>query len=115
MPWRLAAAAFSGLLVFASYEPLGWWPAGIVGLGLLYHALRRARSLREGALLGLVQALSLYLLLLPWVGEFVGSAPYLALCAVLALFGLLIGVGGAALRRGSVVLFPAWWCAVEYL
>lgn len=115
MPWCLAAAAFSGLLVFASYEPLGWWPAGIVGLGLLYHALRRARSLREGALLGLVQALSLYLLLLPWVGEFVGSAPYLALCAVLSLFGLLLGVGGAALRRGSVLLFPAWWCAVEYL
>ncbi|MEJ4100109.1 apolipoprotein N-acyltransferase [Corynebacterium mastitidis] len=115
MPWRLAAAAFSGLLVFASYEPLGWWPAGIVGLGLLYHALRHARSLREGALLGFVQALALYLLLLPWVGEFVGSAPYLALCAVLALFGLLLGAGGAALRRGSVVLFPAWWCAVEYL
>lgn len=114
MWWRLAAAAASGLLVFASYEPLGWWPAGIIGLGLLYCALSRARSLREGALLGFVQSLCLFLLLLPWIGEFVGATPYIALSVVLALFGILTGIGGAALRRGSLLLFPAWWVAVEY-
>ncbi|MBC3185577.1 apolipoprotein N-acyltransferase [Corynebacterium sp. zg-331] len=114
MIWRLVAAAASGLLVFASYAPLGWWPAGIVGLGLLHHALRHARSLREGALVGFVQALCLFLLLVPWVGEFVGPGPYIALSVALALFGILIGLGGVALRRGSVLLFPAWWVAVEY-
>ncbi|WPF67179.1 apolipoprotein N-acyltransferase [Corynebacterium sp. 22KM0430] len=114
MWWRLAAAAASGLLVFASYEPLGWWPAGIIGLGLIYHALQSTRSLREGALLGFVQALSLFLLLLPWVGEFVGATPYIALSVLLAFFGILTGVGGVALRRGGLILFPAWWVAVEY-
>ncbi|KQB85734.1 apolipoprotein N-acyltransferase [Corynebacterium lowii] len=112
---RLLAAAASGLLVFASYEPLGWWPAGIVGLGLLYFALQRAKTLREGALLGFVQALSLFALMLPWVGEFVGALPYIALSVFLALYGILTGIGGVALRRGSIILFPAWWCAVEYL
>ncbi|KQB85608.1 apolipoprotein N-acyltransferase [Corynebacterium oculi] len=114
MWWRLAAAAASGLLVFASYEPLGWWPAGVIGLGLLYYALQHARSLREGAILGFVQALCLFLLLLPWIGEFVGAPPYIALSVVLALFGILTGLGGVALRRGSLLLFPAWWVAVEY-
>ena len=33
---RLLAAAVSGFITYASYEPLGWWVAGVLGVGLLF-------------------------------------------------------------------------------
>lgn len=119
---RLLLAAVSGLLVYASYEPLGWWVAGVIGIGLLYLSLApwpyRSDNprLRIGALLGFVHALVLYLLLLPWVGEFVGNLPYVALAVVCAVYAVATGAGGVAIARWryGFLAFPFLYALVEF-
>src|SRR5699024_2799155 len=67
---------------------------------------------------GFIQGLTQYLLLLPWIGEFVGNLPYIALAVVLALYSIALGAGGVALarwRRWGAFLFPLFYVAVEYL
>ncbi|QGU07376.1 Apolipoprotein N-acyltransferase [Corynebacterium occultum] len=118
---RVLGAAASGLLVFASFEPLGWWISGILGLALLYLSLSPHRgheiTLRWGTLIGFIHALTLYLLLLPWIGEFVGNMPYIALAGVLSLYALATGCGGAAIARWryGFLAFPFFYVSVEFL
>lgn len=119
--FRILGAAASGLLVYASYEPLGWWISGILGLALLYLSLSPYRGrpvgLRWGAAVGFAHAFLLYLLMLPWIGEFVGNLPYVALSVVLALYALATGIGGAAIARWryGFLAFPFFYVAVEFL
>lgn len=118
---RTLGALASGLLIFASHEPLGWWIAGIAGLALFYLTLSpikgRRVSLRAGAGYGFLHALVQYLLMLPWIGEFVGNLPYAALSLVLALYALLTGVGGTAIARWryGFLAFPFFYVAVEFV
>ncbi|WP_394284611.1 apolipoprotein N-acyltransferase [Corynebacterium sp.] len=117
---RLLAAAVSGFITYASYEPLGWWIAGVLGVGLLYAALApwgHKVPLWAGALVAFVHSVVLYLLLLPWVGEFVGAAPYIALSIACALYALLTGAGGVWISRWryGFLAFPFFYVAVEFL
>lgn len=135
---RLVVAAFSGLLVYASYEPLGWFVAGIAGMALLFlayaprsfftRAAQRTDSNRPemsngdpsaggGFLIGLVHGLSLYLLLLPWIGEFVGAMPYIALSVVLALFSGVFGIFAVLClrRRNGIIWYAFIYVAIEYV
>lgn len=100
---RLVGAAVSGALVYLAYAPLDWWFAGLAGIALFWLCVQPGPqgpvSLRFGALLGFVHALASYLLLLPWVGYFVGTMPYVALSFFLALYALVLGVAAAALAR----------------
>ncbi|GAB3943660.1 apolipoprotein N-acyltransferase [Corynebacterium tapiri] len=115
---QLALAALSGWLTYLSYEPHGLWPAGIIGVGLLYFLLVwRRPSLRLGALLGFVHAVTMYLFTLPWIGELVGRFPYVALAISCAIYALLTGLGGTAIGRWryGFVLFPFLYVAVEHL
>ncbi|RNE49137.1 apolipoprotein N-acyltransferase [Corynebacterium alimapuense] len=118
---RLALAALSGLLVFASNEPIGWWISGILGIALLYVTLspwghRPGPGLWQGALVGFIQAFVVYLFMLPWVGEFVGSLPYVALALFTALYGLATGAGGVAIVRWrfGFLAFPFLYVLVEW-
>ena len=101
---RLLLAAASGFLAFTSNEPLGWWIAGVLGMAGLYVSVmpwkgRPGPSLRAGALIGFVHALVVYLFMLPWIGEFVGNLPYVALSVFCALYALVAGLGGVAVAR----------------
>lgn len=117
---RTLGAAASGLLVYASHEPLGWWLAGILGLALFYVTLSPVRgrgvSLKGGLAYGFLHALVQYLLLLPWIGEFVGNLPYIALSVALAVYALLTGFGGVAIARWryGFLAFPFFYTAVEF-
>ncbi|QDZ42590.1 apolipoprotein N-acyltransferase [Corynebacterium sp. sy039] len=44
---RTGAAALSGILIYASYAPLGWYCAAIIGVALLFLALAPATLIRE--------------------------------------------------------------------
>ena len=119
---RGAVAALGGAAVYASYEPVGLWVGGILGVFLLCVALAPwpARwsaplGLWGGAGLGFVHSAVLCALTLPWIGHFVGALPYIALCVVLSLYGLATGAGGAALLRlrWGWLAFPFWLVAVE--
>jgi len=118
---RLLLAAASGLLVFASNEPLGWWIAGIAAMSLLYVALmpwgkRPGPGMWSGAFIGFLQGLVAYLLLLPWIGEFVGNLPYVALAIACALYALATGAGGVAIARWrfGFLAFPFFYLLVEW-
>lgn len=129
---RLLLAAISGLMVYGSFEPLGFSPLGWLGMGLFYLSLCpwpgikkganqgqkfQRVSLSLGALLGLVHGLALYLLMLPWIGEYVGSLPYVALAITEALYCIAAGALGAALVRWrfGFAAWPWWIVAVEWL
>lgn len=123
-----AAAAFSGLMLFASFQPTGLWWAAPLGMALFF-----AIVTRQGVpviLAAWLQGLTLYALMLPWVGEFVGAYAWIALAIVQSLYSLLFGWGLtrllplAAPVRGSrgeprpilfTVLVSAWFVATEYL
>ncbi|WKD61162.1 Apolipoprotein N-acyltransferase [Corynebacterium ciconiae DSM 44920] len=116
---RLACAAISGLLLYLSFEPHGIWLAGIASFTLLYAALRpwtrpvnHRLGVGGGLLVGATHALCAYALLLPWVGEFVGAEPYIALAVVNTLYILLFA--SIAPRLGPVA-FSLWYVAVEWL
>lgn len=118
---RVCLVALSGLFVFASYEPLGLWFLGIIGMSLFIVAFSPIRehtvSLRVGGFLGWLHALVVYLLLLPWVGVFVGKMPYLALALFLSLWSILLGIVGARLwlHRYGMWAFSLVYLVVEVL
>ena len=92
---RLALAAVGGAAVYASYEPHGLWWAAIVGIGLLWLAFQPRRgsavTVRQGVAVGFAHSLTQYLLMLHWIGELVGTMPYVALAVFLSLWSLALG------------------------
>ena len=111
---RAIAAAFSGVLVFLSFQPAGLWWAAPLGFGILLTAVTRRTAIPLTWLHGLV----LYALLLPWVGEFVGAIAWVALAIVQSLYSLVFGIGLRLLLGSRVWLVPAvaaWFVATEWL
>ncbi|MGW0044354.1 apolipoprotein N-acyltransferase [Rhodococcus sp. NPDC003348] len=116
-----AAAVGAGLLLFASFPPRPLWFLAPVGIGLLVLVLtgwgRRPRTWRAGFGYGYLAGLGFLLPLLPWVGEYVGPVPWLALSAVEALFVGLFGALAIAVSR--LPLAPLWiastWSLTEWL
>ncbi|MFD7967893.1 apolipoprotein N-acyltransferase [Streptomyces clavifer] len=115
-PWprlvRPAAAALSGLLLYASFPPRPLWWLVLPGFALLGWVLS-ARRLRTAFGLGLLAGLGFMLPLLHWTGEEVGPVPWLALAFAEALFIAVGCVGIAAVSR--LAYWPVWAAAVWVL
>lgn len=114
---RVPVAAAAGGLMYASFPPLHhvWWLAP-VSLGLLYAVMTIGRpSVKSCAGSGFVFGLAFFVPLLPWIGEYVGPLPWLALAAVmagyLALFGALAAV--TMRLRARPLWFALSWVTVE--
>jgi len=115
---KLAAAAGGGLLLSASFAPLGWWVSAIGGLALLGCVLADPVTRAVGGFgYGLIFGLAFYLPLLPWVGVMVGPVPWVALALVCALFPAMFAVPAVLLRAltGWPLWWAAWWTAMEGL
>ena len=119
---RILLAVLAGLLTFVSFEPHGHWIGGVAGCALLFLALApwgeagAGPTTKLGALIGFAYGLSTYIPLLPWVGEFVGAMPWIALSVFLALYSIATGIFGALVARWrwGFVAFPFVYVAVEY-
>lgn len=114
---RVLVAAAAGGLMYAAFPPNDpvWWLAPIA-LGLLYATMTVGRpSMRSCAGSGFVFGLALFVPLLPWIGEYVGALPWLALAAVMAAYTALFGAVAAITMR--LPLRPVWfalsWVTVE--
>ena len=111
---RLLAAASSGLLLYATFPPLDLWFLAPVAIAMLLLAVR-GRGTRAGAGYGFVAGSALFVPLLPWVGEYVGSVPWLALAVAQALFVAMFGA--VADRMSRLPWAPVWvasaWVAIE--
>lgn len=124
---RILLAAFGGVSVYFSYEPHGIAAAGIAGIMLFYLALAPwpaagadsvgLPTAKRGALFGFVHGFCAYVLLLPWVGEFVGALPWIALSVTLALWSILTGIFGVLVAqwRWGFIAFAFVYSAVEFL
>lgn len=124
---RILLAGVGGILVYFSYEPHGIAHAGIAGIALFYLAVapwpavgEKVKGLpsgKQGALLGFVHGFCAYVLLLPWVGEFVGALPWFALSITLALWSIVTGIFGVLVARWKFgfIAFALVYSAVEFL
>lgn len=100
---RYFAALGAGLLIWLAFPGHDLWWTAPLGIGLLAAATRGASG-RRGFALGYVAGLALYLPLLSWSGTYVGNLPWVALCALQALYVAFTGWVCALLqrpRRGS--------------
>ena len=99
---RLLGALASGLLLYLAFPPvdLPWLAAPAVAL---LTVVCRGSSTRQGALLGLVHGLALFLLLVEWTATIAGPLALIALSLLQAAF--LAGLGAAL----AVVTRTAWW------
>ena len=132
--YRITLAALAGWLVYLSYEPHGYWWCAIAGIALLFLALspwspkvtgkiglagaaQERPSAAFGALLGFVYGVACYLYLLPWIGEFVGAMPYVALSITMALYAIMTGLFGVrvARTRYGFLTFALVYVAVEFI
>ena len=130
---RLAFAAASGALLAASFPPIGLWWTAVLAIALLVVVLApsgdRPPRARTGALLGLVSGLVFFLLLVPWVGMYVGAYASWGLSLVEALYLAAFGAGAVVILRAgldpgprsaaralSAVLGVAgWWSVWEWV
>lgn len=115
---RLLAATAGGALLYLSFPPVGWWWAAFPALALLGWVLTRAQTTRAGGFgYGLLFGLAFTLPLLPWIGLFVGTGPWLALALLEALFPALFGLLAVLVRGlpGWPVWFAAEWAVQEWL
>lgn len=111
---RIVAAAGSGGILYLSFPPRQLWFLAPVAVAVLVVTLR-GRSIRAAAAYGYLAGLGFFVPLLPWVGAYVGAAPWLALAAVEAVaFGVF---GALAVMVGRLPGAPVWmacgWVAVE--
>jgi apolipoprotein N-acyltransferase len=111
-------ALASGLLVSATFPPLGWWPVAFVAMAPLLWVLRSAGA-RRGTALGLAFGLGCYGATLYWIERF-GQMAWLSLtllCTVSAVaFGLL---APAMFRRGRPIVtavgLAALWTVMDWV
>ncbi len=116
--WRTLVSVASGVAMWAAFPPRNLWFLAVLSLGMLFAALYVGRPrVRTGAWLGFVFGLSFFLPLLPWVGEYVGPLPWIALSAALAVYLALFGAIATLTTR--LPLPPVWftlsWVLVEAL
>ncbi|MBD0021433.1 MULTISPECIES: apolipoprotein N-acyltransferase [Gordonia] len=102
--------------MYFAFPPHASWYLAVISLGALYALLvvggPRART---GAWLGFAFGLGFFVPLLPWIGEYVGPLPWLALATVMAGYLALFGVIATVTMRLPVA--PVWfslaWVLVE--
>ena len=99
---RCGAALASGLAVWTSFPPLGWWPAGIVGVAGLAVTLRGAPSWRSTAVYGYAFGLGLWVPLLSFLRGY-GLDAWFGLVVIEALWFLGLALALRAVFRGR------WW------
>ena len=111
---RLLAVASSGLMLYATFPPVDLWFLAPAAIAVLVLAVRGQGAL-AGAGYGFVAGSAFFVPLLPWVGEYVGSVPWLALAVVQALFVAMFGA--VADRMSRLPWGPVWvasaWVAME--
>jgi apolipoprotein N-acyltransferase len=113
---RTAGAIAAGLMLCASFPPIGWWWAAALAFALIGWVLTdEATTPRRGLGYGLLFGLAFYIPLLPWISSLVGVVPWLALATLEALFPAGFCALAVVVRRLPAwpVWFAAGWAAQE--
>ncbi|QGH69400.1 apolipoprotein N-acyltransferase [Pseudactinotalea sp. HY158] len=117
----LVSAALAGVLTDAAFPQRNLWPLALVGMAMLFLALRRD-SARWAVLVGFTWGVGFFLPHLWWAREAVGPVPWIALSVAESL---IMAAGCACyvwirrmpgLRRGGLlaaIAFAAAWTSAE--
>lgn len=101
---RVAAAIVAGLLLCASFPPIGWWWSAVPAFALLTWVLVHPTTSPAGGLgYGMLFGLAFYLPLLPWISGLVGPVPWLLLAVLQAAFCAIFGMFAVLVAR-----LPGW-------
>ena len=111
---RLAATVVAGLLLCASFPPYDLWYLSFLALALMAWVLIDQRTTPAGGFgYGMLAGLVFYVLLLPWISNFVGPVPWLMLAALEAFFVGVFGLTAVIVRR--LPGWPLWFAALWVL
>lgn len=108
-------------MLYASYQPTGLWWAAPLGMAVFFIVANTIRA--HLMFMAWVQGATLYALMLPWVGEYVGAYAWIALACVQSLYSALFGWGlqkffSFQRYKPSIMagfFISAWLCATEFL
>ena len=128
MVYRTLLAITSGVLFALSFPDYSVAWLAFLALTPLLIAIARARSPREAFLLGWISQTVAWLMMVPWVVRVMshyGGLPvitgiliFVAMSAILGLYGALFGLVVAWLKPGDRfrvwLLIPLAWAAIEY-
>ncbi|WP_018599638.1 apolipoprotein N-acyltransferase [Mycobacterium sp. 155] len=115
---QLGAAVGGGLLLWASFPPVGWWATAFAAPALLGWVLTLPSTTRAGGFgYGFLFGLAFYIPLLPWISGLVGPVPWLVLAALQAVFCGVFGLLAVLVRQlpGWPLWFAALWVSAEWL
>lgn len=91
LPLALMMAVSGGWMMDLGFPDLGWWPLTIVGTALVLASLR-GRGVRGALLVGAVSGFAYYGTLIEWLTVYLGIVPWLALTLVQVVYTALGGV-----------------------
>lgn len=99
------AAALGGWTMDLGFPDLGWWPLTILGTALVLWSLR-GRSIGGALLVGAVAGFVYYGVLIEWLTVYLGVVPWLALTLAQVFFVALGAIPIALAWRWMPVAFP---------
>jgi apolipoprotein N-acyltransferase len=112
-PWWLLCAMAGGLVLAASFPPVGIWPLVPLGPALLVLAIWR-RSLPASALAGLVFGAAFFLPLLTWLVNLAWYVWAALAFSEAAIFAVLVPLQRILLRlRAWPLAVAGWWVGAE--
>lgn len=104
LPWLLALlfAAAGGFGLDLAAPSVGWWPAALIGPGLIFAALWQ-RKAGSGFLFGAVAGAAFWMPHISWLTLYLGPVPWAGLAGVMivwfGLFGMLISLSTRGLAH----------------
>lgn len=102
------AALFAGLIASSAYHPIHFWPAIFLGIGILY-SLNRNTSRKSRIIANFTFGVTFQILTLYWIGTYVGSAAWIILVLMQAIFFLVLSFTTGALG------FALSWVLFEFI
>ncbi len=101
LPWWLALplGAIGGYGLDAATPSIDWWPAALLGAGLVLAAVWQQRA-RIGLAVGLLAGAAFWLPHIHWLTLYLGPVPWAALSAVMIAWFGLFGLCAAVATRG---------------
>jgi len=103
-----------GLITASAFEPNGFWPSALIGLGGWYYLLL-TENLRLRIYISYLYGLALLLTVQHWTGIYVGNTPWIVLCAVQAIFFIIPAYFVSKKKRYNQFSFAASYVLVELL
>ena len=111
---KVALALLSGLLLFAAFPPVEFWPAAFLGAGLLFLLLAEEK-LGARFRIALLAGGALFAPLLHWSSIYVGALPWLILALGESLIFALIALAPIQRNAYGAITFASSFTLIELL